>query len=250
MQNLIEAHLAKRASQKHGPTTLKICRYWLQCFARFRQHRDLAELQEKDLRAFQEHLLWTPGRSGLLSKNTVYQALHMVRIFLRWSLANGHLVVDITENFRLGHVQPRQESLLTRHQLDAILSGPDPEQPLGLRDLAILGVICELGLLGTACNQLNLGDVNLPGHRLGRHVLSLQLEENLQRYLLKGRPSLLVDPQESALFLTFRGNRIERNMFRLIVLNYHRVTPRTLHKSWTAHREALISRRLPGTTST
>jgi site-specific recombinase XerD len=246
VQSLIEEHLTERAAQGKSPATLDLCRYWLQCFARYCQTNALtpAQLQEKDLTAFHQHLLWTPGNTGLRSHNTVQQALQMVRHFLRWCHTRGYLAGDVTQNCRLHKARPRPAVLLTRPQLDAILQAPDGKRPAGLRDLAVLTLICELGFYGTACAQLDLADLDLSSRRLRGRPLSPHSQEVLQRYLLQGRPALLVDPDDPALFLNAWGRRFEPYMVRHIVKRYHPVDPRTLHKSWTAHKEAFLARRL------
>ena len=64
----------------------------------------------------------------------------------------------------------------------------------------------------------------------------------LQVYLDEGRPTLLVDPNEQALFLNHRGQRLTRQGLWLIIKRYVNeveiddiVTPHTLRHSFAAH---------------
>jgi integrase/recombinase XerD len=71
--------------------------------------------------------------------------------------------------------------------------------------------------------------------------------EPLRDYLERGRIQLLRDPEEKALFLNHRGNRLTRQGLWLIVKHYVRevgitedVTPHTLRHTFAAH---LVSRK-------
>ena len=64
----------------------------------------------------------------------------------------------------------------------------------------------------------------------------------LQAYLDEGRPQLVVDPNEQALFLNHRGQRLTRQGLWLIIKRYvneigidDEVTPHTLRHSFAAH---------------
>src|ERR1017187_9329407 len=122
LQSRIEEHLAQRRARGQKPNTLELCRYRLTIFALWCKNRQLSweNLQAEHLDDFRQHLLWTPCGTGLPSLHTVHQGLHMVRIFLRWAMAEGHLKSDITQNCILRKVSSRPSSLLTRTQLEAL----------------------------------------------------------------------------------------------------------------------------------
>jgi len=70
--------------------------------------------------------------------------------------------------------------------------------------------------------------------------------ENLQRYVTKGRPALMSDPDEPALLLTRTGTRLGEPSVRVIAKRHGEfaISPQLLRRSWLAHREALLGRRL------
>jgi integrase len=86
----------------------------------------------------------------------------------------------------------------------------------------------------------------LAGFRLTGIPLSANLLEHLQTYLRKGRPALLTDPCETALFLSRTGLRMESYRIRAIAgcRGGPLVTASLLRRSWLAHREASSGRRL------
>ena len=98
--------------------------------------------------------------------------------------------------------------------------------------------------------NLNLGDIDLfnrlvactSGRRSRVVPIFPRAVAALQAYLDEGRPHLLVDPNEQALFLNHRGQRLTRQGLWLIIKRYvsdvgidEMVTPHTLRHSFAAH---------------
>jgi integrase/recombinase XerD len=125
--------------------------------------------------------------------------------------------------------------------------------PEGLRDAAMLQVLCATGMRVTELVSLDLADVDLERGCLfctGRQSRrrELPLEERavaaLGRYLREGRPKLVRgDDDGGAIFLNHRGRRLTRQGFWLIMKAMAResgitaeVTPHTLRHSFAAHR--------------
>lgn len=245
MEEHFERFLADRWRDR--PATFKARRFWLRSFATFCQEQSLAleRISPKDLRKYHEQLLWVPGQRGALSQHFIHQGLGMLRTFLRWAVQNGLLSPDPTAGWVLGDARSREKKLLTRAQLEAILNAPGHE-PLGLRDRAILGAIAELGLSAPACQSLNLADLDLVRYRLHRKPMSSQLAESSQHYLKHGRPGLITNPDEMALFVTRLGNRLSIQRLALVATRHagQPVSISLLRRSWLAHREAFLGRRL------
>lgn len=252
MIEFIERHLAERQAHHHANRTLEICRYWLLMFARFCEQRDLSleTLSPADLEAYRQHLLWTPGprTKALLSPNTVDQSLRMVRAFLRWLVRSGQLASDPSAEWIL--CRPPclpAEPILSRAELEAILNRPDCTTPIGLRDRAVLGLMAELGFSARVCSRLNVADFDQAQGRLKGVTLSPHLNEFLCRYLHRGRPALLTDPAEPALFLSRAGNRVREDNLTLMPHRHShgKARPRSLRRAWLTYREANLNRRLP-----
>jgi integrase/recombinase XerD len=102
--------------------------------------------------------------------------------------------------------------------------------------------------------SLDVGDVNLEADRVrvrGKKASSKERMipigdralEALQDYLNKGRMQLVRAPEERALFLNHRGQRLTRQGLWLIIKHYvdevgisEDVTPHTLRHSFAAHK--------------
>jgi len=80
------------------------------------------------------------------------------------------------------------------------------------------------------------------------HHLRPLLHETLLRYLDQGRPTQATHPEETALFLTQRGTRMTPINVSKLTEGYtdHQASPRDLHRSWLAHRQAFLEQRLRG----
>jgi integrase/recombinase XerD len=113
-------------------------------------------------------------------------------------------------------------------------------------------VLYATGLRVTELVSLDVDDVNLasatlrivrPKDKAERIVpIHERALEPLHDYLERGRMQLMRDPNESALFLNHRGQRLTRQGLWLIVKHYVRetgitedVTPQTLRHTFAAH---------------
>ena len=177
------------------------------------------------------------------------QHLRLVRAFLRQLFADGHLQKDPTADLVLPRPRSRAQVLLTREELETVFARPDLSLPQGLRDLALLRLVAERGFSAQACRELDVAELDRGRSQLRGGSLSPHLAEYLLRYLDRGRPALLSEPTEPALFLTMQGRRMSAEAVTARVYEHTRrqASPRTLHNAWRTHREKALNRRLPRT---
>ncbi len=248
MQELIASHLAELTHQKRE--TQRMRARALVDFAAYctEQGLSLTEVQLPHLQRYLDRMSWTPGKKGLRSASTIVQVGLTIRLFLCWALVRQELDADWLKKWVLGTPARREPRLLTRDQLEAILLSP-PLNPMGLRNRAMLTLICEHALFSMGLAALDLVDLDLARYQLLGKPMSAELTEVVQRYLQKGRPALLVRPEEPALFLTRVGERMKPITITKMVQSYagaSNIGARLLWNSWQAHRQALRDRRLPG----
>ena len=123
--------------------------------------------------------------------------------------------------------------------------------PKALRDKAFLELLYATGMRVSELVALDVGDVQLETQTV--HCISRANKERViplsQRavdavyiYLERGRPALLRDMDESALFLNHRGRRLTRQGLWLIIKGHVEasgldtdVTPHTLRHSFATH---------------
>jgi site-specific recombinase XerD len=107
----------------------------------------------------------------------------------------------------------------------------DGDEPLALRNAALLELVYSCGLRSAEAVALDLGDVDLDREQL--HVLGKGGKERLvplgeeaawrlARWLRDGRPALARGACD-ALFLSVRGRRLDTSVLRRLLPNPHRL---------------------------
>jgi integrase/recombinase XerD len=150
-------------------------------------------------------------------------------------------------------VKKRLPKSLTEGQISRLLAAPPRDgTPKTLRDRALLTMLYATGMRVTEVVSLSIGHVNLSERAVycysqGDRPRRLPLTEGaylaIAAYVEQGRPALLRDPDETALFLNHRGERLTRQGLWLIIKVYAKeagleedVTPHTLRHSFAAHK--------------
>lgn len=214
-----------RQQCRYSVTTLSITSGWLSRLEQFAGDRELMALRSSDLMAWRQELTWKPGPSGrLLSENTVNQAVLAVRGFYRWAVATGVLSKDPAADLKIRAVPRQRRQQLGSKDVRALLSFPDLDTPVGLRNRAVLGVLLETRISRAACSALDLAHLQLDvsalmasGRKGGVHTLSDGLLADLGRYLEEARPLLVASASLSqALFLNRKGQRLSQGSVHAI----------------------------------
>lgn len=247
MREHFEPYLA--TSFRDKPPTQVMRRQWISRFADFcnEQGVHLSQITFPVVQKYEQRLTWSMNASGrTFSASSIDQGLREIRAFLRWAVHQGLLAPDPTAGWLLPRPIPREQHPLSQAQLRKILDECPGIDPLGLRDRVILWVLAELGFSIRVCHEMDLADLDLVRYRLCRKPLSAQLVDHCRRYLDKGRPALLSDPDEPALLLTRTGTRIGAQSVRVVARRQAGLTisPQLLRRSWLAHRDAMAGRRL------
>jgi integrase/recombinase XerD len=142
---------------------------------------------------------------------------------------------------------------LSPEEVEKLLEAPTKrDSPKSLRDTALLFLLYATGIRVTEAVLLRLDDVDLPTSTLRccgeeRHSRQLPFDEStantLDNYIENGRPHLIKDKDEKALFLNHRGQQLTRQGLWLIIKSYanqaeigSKVTPHTLRHSFAAHK--------------
>jgi len=185
--------------------------------------------------------------------SSVARKVAAIKSFFHFLLARGYIGSDPTTNLESPKVKKRLPKTLSAADIDRLMTVPTQKQtPKNLRDSALLHVLYSTGMRVTEAVSLRISDVNLPDSKLSvlgkdSRVRELPLDEItrdiLANYLEEGRPHLIKDKDEKALFLNHRGRQLTRQGLWLIIkacaerANLDvKVTPHTLRHSFAAHR--------------
>ncbi len=229
--------------------TLAAYRADLEGFARWLQAADQATL----LAARRDRILEYLGdrvRRGARPRTTA-RLLSTLRRFYRWQLRAGRLSEDPTaqvESPRLGRPLP---GALSEKDVEALLAAPDPSDPLGLRDRAMLELLYATGLRVSELVGLELAAVN-PRQGVVRVLgkgdkerlvpLGEEALDWLAQYLTRGRLALLGGQVSAYVFVSRRGEPLTRQAFWYRIKHYARLagigkplSPHTLRHCFATH---------------
>ena len=132
-----------------------------------------------------------------------------------------------------------------------ILDAPPPEQPVGIRDRAILELLYACGLrvselTGLDTDRLDLAGLQVrvigKGNRERRVPMGEEARERMHRYLAGPRQAWTAGQPSAAVFVSQRGRRLARESVWRLVRHWAavagvdaRVTPHTFRHSFATH---------------
>ena len=200
-----------------------------------------------------EHLLafvsWRVEK-GARPRSTARQ-LSSIRRFYRWLLREGEITTDPSENIDMPKLSRPLPKSLTEEEVERLLRAPDVNDPLGLRDRAMLEVLYATGLrvselVGLSLDQVNLrqGVVRITGKGDRERLVPLGDEAMrwLDRFFQDGRIEILNQRQTSYLFPTRRSDCMTRQAFWHIIKRYAEkariskgLSPHTLRHAFATH---------------
>jgi len=214
----------------------------------------LHESEQKTLAAANESLIneYLSYRYSLkLSARSTARFLSSVRGFYQYCLREKTINQDPTlliEMPKLGSPLPKT---LSEADVEALLAAPDIEDPLGLRDKAMLEMLYACGLrvselVGLITYDVNLrqGVVRLMGKGSKERLVPIG-EESIHwliKYHKEARPLLLKNPESDVLFPSTRGGHMTRQTFWHRIKYYvtqagvqANVSPHTLRHAFATH---------------
>lgn len=176
-------------------------------------------LLRADRALLRRHLDWR--LQARLKSSSTARLLSCLRGFYRYWLREERIGEDPTlqiDSPRRGRPLPKT---LTEEDVERLLAAPAPDEPLGLRDRAMLEVLYATGvrvseLVGLTRGQLNLrqGLIRVFGKGSKERLVPLGEEaaDWLQRYLQQARP-LLAQAGSEVLFPSRLGQQMTRQTF-------------------------------------
>jgi integrase/recombinase XerD len=196
-------------------------------------------------------------KSGNYTSSTVARKVAAIKSFFHFLVAEGDLKEDPTITLDSPKVKKRLPKAISMSEIDQLLQAPAGQNgPKAERDLALLEMLYASGMRVTELVSLNVSDVDIDGHNGKVRVKGKKSNSKareipiagsalniLKTYIRHGREQLVHDPNESALFLNNRGQRLTRQGLWLIIKHYveavgisTEVTPHTLRHSFAAHK--------------
>ena len=189
----------------------------------------------------------TQGKSGA----TASRSLASLKNFFSYAVSSGFLEKSpVSDGIHVERGEKKLPQILTGKEVELLLAQPVCSDAKGYRDKAMLEVMYATGMRVSELVELNVEDVNLElsvvkcgGEKKSRVIpLYPAALRALTDYIQEARPTLIVEPTESALFVNISGTRMSRQGFWKILKFYQakagiekEITPHTLRHSFAVH---------------
>lgn len=226
----------------------------------------------EELNSDQDSLVWADIDKSIITdyidllqnersytSSTVARKVAAIKSFFHFLVAEGELKDDPTTTLDSPKVKKRPPKAISTTEIEQLLKAPTTGAgPKAQRDHALLELLYASGMRVTELVSLDIDDIELDLERKAGKVhvyskknparrrvipLSGNALEVLRAYMERGRLQLARAPDEKALFLNHRGQRLTRQGLWLIIKRYvemvgisEEVTPHTLRHSFAAHK--------------
>ncbi|MBZ2173771.1 site-specific tyrosine recombinase XerD [Schnuerera sp. xch1] len=183
--------------------------------------------------------------------STIARRLASIRCFYQYLLNHSLIKEDPTHNLRSPRCERKLPDILTKNEVDILLSQPSEDNFKGVRDKAMLELLYATGIRVSELIALNMDNLNTKlgylcleeGNQISRIVpISNIALKHLTNYIDNYRKKVLKAEQKNILFLNYSGNRLTRQGFWKIVRKYSKkaninkkITPHTLRHSFAVH---------------
>jgi integrase/recombinase XerD len=220
---------------------------------RARRVRDLRAVSEAHVISYARVIAETQTAKGTrYTAATQRTYLTTVQRLFRFLERRSVILQDPTLNLVLPSWKRLPRAVLNQAHARRLVASPDATTPRGKRDRALLELLYGTAIRVGECERLDLKDLDLlRGHltiRSGKgrkdRVVPVvgRAAAAIDVYLSEGRPELVKDPREGALFITNRGTRLNvKRIQDLVRTNAKaagidvRVTPHTLRHGCATH---------------
>ena len=186
------------------------------------------DLDLSHIRSWLANLQVKGGARTTLSRRAV-----SIRLFTKWAAKKGFLAKDVGENLATPkghHTLPTVLNVADAAiAMDALATrAAEEETPASLRDLAMVEILYASGARVSELCGLDISDVDYDrrtirvlgkGNKERTIPLGAPAIRALESWLKDGRPSMLTDKSDGAIFLGARGKRIDQRTVRTVVYN-------------------------------
>jgi integrase/recombinase XerD len=233
--------------------TLEAYRTDLLQFGRFLARREVSALEARpaDVADFLAELAAGDVDRPPASTATIHRKTACLRSFYRHVRREGLVDSDPTATVSPPRRSRKLPHVLTRGEIDRLLSQPRGMEPVALRDRALLEVMYACGLRASEAIGLELTDVDLEervlrarGKGSKERVVPIgqPAVQALRAYIQRGRRGLVKGAPQAHVFVNFRGGALTRQGLYKIVRRHavtaglaDRMSPHTLRHTFATH---------------
>ncbi len=217
-------------------------------YINFLKEKKIYDITKTDRATVLTYLLYL--RKDGKATSTISRRLAALRSFYMYIIDSGVKMKDPTQNLETPQVVRKMPQVLTRNEIDKLLSAPQCIDFKGYRDKAMLELLYATGIKVSELISLKIDDINLlEGYircRTASHERIVPLGHlaaaATQNYLEFAREHMTLTPSVDFLFLNCNGSRLSRQGFWKILKSYKEsagikkdITPYTLRHSFATH---------------
>ena len=218
-------------------------------YANFLEGMGIDEIRETSKLEVMAYLL-SLRKQGLSTK-TVARSISVLRGFYRWLSDEGVLRGNPLEDMESPRTTRSLPEVLSLDEVESLLNQPDPSNPIGMRDKAMLELLYATGLRVSELTNLVLNDINVEAVYLivlgkGARQRIVPMGQGallwLRRYLEGPRKKLLGNKRSRLAFVSQWGKGMTRQGFWKIMKKYtlmagirKKISHHTLRHSFASH---------------
>jgi integrase/recombinase XerD len=234
LEKYIPAHLSELAQRNFSPGTIEGRRKELAFFIRYCLERSITEPSQITVALMERYRKFiTQYRSAMTGKrlapSTQIHRLATVKFYLNYLSRKGRMLFNPAAEIempKMGRRLPRD--VLSAAEAEKILMIPDITTPVGLRNRAMLEILYSTGIRRAEMRNLDHGDIDFQGGTIFVREGKGQVDRVVpvgeralfwtEKYINEARPALIKESTE-AVFISFAGKRISRDMITIMVRN-------------------------------
>jgi len=215
------------------------------------RHRSAIEATPADISDFLTRLATGDDEHRPASPATIHRKSACLRSFYRHLRREGLRDSDPTASLSAPRRNRKLPQVLTRGEVERLLSQPRGGDPQALRDRALLELMYASGLRASEAIGLDVTDIDLDERMLRARgkgskerivPVGQAALKAVRAYLERGRAGLVKNRSETHLFVNFRGGQLTRQGLYKIVRRHaltaglaDRMSPHTLRHTFATH---------------
>ncbi len=221
--------------KNYSDRTIENREVYLNYFTIWCEERSLnqpTEVTRPVLERYQRYLYYYRKKNGQpLSFRSQHARLVPVRAFFKWLTKNNYTLYNPASELELPKLENRlPKHVLTEREVEQIMNLPDINDPIGIRDRAMLETLYSTGMRRMELINVKLYDIDADRGTVmirqgkGKKDRMVPVGDRalawLNKYIHEVRPSLVIDPDDGTLFLTKLSDAFSRNRLSQLVRNY------------------------------
>ena len=222
-----------------------------------KRDRSVTEVERGDVADFLSELATgAPGEDGEEGKApcspaTISRKTACLRSFFRHLRREELIEVDPTATLSPPQKSRKLPQVLSHAEVTKLLDSAKGNDPIAIRDRALLEIMYGCGLRASEAIGLEVGDVDLRHGFVRPHgkgskdrivPLGREAAKAIERYLRASRPDLTGDRPQRKLFVNFRGGALSRQGLYKIIQRHakaagleKKMSPHTLRHTFATH---------------